>query len=150
MLSHSETQHNHKRKQGRNTITESGRITVKADRGDSLMGDHVNSKSTLWASVLALMNQHYGGENLQRFAKDADIGIATVQRIKEQQTSIGLNVLDKISARFNTSAWQLLVPGFDPNNKPALRPVSDRERELYDRIMLAAKTYAGEPDPPPY
>ena len=62
------------------------------------MGDHVNSKSTLWASVLALMNQHYGGENLQRFAKDADIGIATVQRIKEQQTSIGLNVLDKISA----------------------------------------------------
>lgn len=87
------------------------------------MGDHVNSKSTLWA---------------------------TVQRIKEQQTSIGLNVLDKISARFNTSAWQLLVPGFDPNNKPALRPVSDRERELYDRIMLAAKTYAGEPDPPPY
>ena len=47
-------------------------------------------------------------------------------------------------------AEKLLVPGFDPNNKPALRPVSDRERELYDRIMLAAKTYAGEPDPPPY
>lgn len=43
------------------------------------MGDHVNSKSTLWSSVLALMNQHYGGGDLQRFAKDADIGIATVQ-----------------------------------------------------------------------
>lgn len=114
------------------------------------MGDHVNSKAALWASVQALMNQHYGDENLLRFSKDVGVGIATVQRIKDQETSIGLNVLDKIAAKFNTSAWQLLVPGFDPNNKPALRPVSDRERELYDRIMLAAKTYAGEPEPPPY
>lgn len=112
------------------------------------MGDHVNSKSALWGSVQALMQQHYGKENLQRFAKDTHIGIATVVRIRDQQTSVGLDVLDKISARFNTSAWQLLVPGFDPANKPTLQPVSDKERALYDRIMSAARLYAGEPDPP--
>lgn len=114
------------------------------------MGDHVDSKAALWASVQALMLQHYGKENLQRFSRDTKIGIATVGRIRDQQTSVGLDVLDKIAAKFNTSAWQLLVPGFDPGNKPALRPVSDKERELYDRIMSAARVYAGEPPPPKY
>lgn len=59
-------------------------------------------------------------------------------------------MVDTIAAAFNVSAWQLLVPGFNPSNPPALQPVTDRERALYDRIMTAARQFAGEPDPPPY
>ena len=114
------------------------------------MGDHANSNAALWASVLAIMKQRYGDENISRFAKDVGIGLATVTRIKEQKTSVGLAVMDAIAARFNVSAWQLLVPGFDPENPPTLQPVSERERALYARIMSAAKDFAGESDPPPY
>ncbi len=114
------------------------------------MGDHANSNAALWSSVLAIMKQRYGEENISRFAKDVGVGLATVTRIKEQKTSVGLAVMDRIAATFNVSAWQLLVPGFDPENPPTLQPVSERERALYTRIMSAAKDFAGESDPPPY
>lgn len=114
------------------------------------MGDHANSNAALWNSVKAIMVQRYGEENIAKFAKDTKIGLATVGRIKEQKTSVGLAVMDKIASKFNISSWQLLVPGFDPKNPPTLQPVSERERALYQRIMTAAKDFAGEPDPPPY
>ncbi len=114
------------------------------------MGDHANSNAALWKSVRAIMVQRYGDENIARFAKDTGIGLATVGRIKEQKTSVGLAVMDKIASRFNVSSWQLLVPGFDPKNPPTLQPVSERERALYLRIMTAAKDFAGESEPPPY
>lgn len=114
------------------------------------MGDHANSNAALWNSVRAIMVLHYGEENINRFAKDTKLGLATVGRIKEQQTSVGLAVMDKIASKFNYSSWQLLVPGFDPKNPPTLQPVSERERALYERIMTAAKDFAGEAEPPPF
>lgn len=106
----------------------------------------IDSNATLWQNVEALMLKKFGKVNLKGFATHCGIGIATVQRIKAQETSVGIAVLDKIAAAFDLAAWQLLVPGFDPGNPPALQPVSAKERELYEKIMSAAKAIAAEPD----
>ena len=96
-------------------------------------------KSLLWANVSALMVKHYGKENLNRLARECSIGLATAQRIKQQQTSVGVEVLEKLAQRFSLEPWQLLVPGFDPNHMPTLSPISAQERALYERLRAALK-----------
>lgn len=110
------------------------------------MDQLIDSNATLWQNVEALMHQHYGKINLQAFARHCGVGIATIQRIQAQQTSVGIAVLDKIAAAHQLASWQLLVPGFEPKNPPALKPVSIKERQLYEKIMAAAKTIASEPE----
>jgi len=109
-----------------------------------VMPDQVDSYATLWQNVAALMGKHYGEENLSRLARECSIGLGTAARIKKQQTSVGIDILHAIATRFGLAPWQLLVPGFDPSNPPALQPVSDKERMLYERIMSAAKMIASE------
>lgn len=108
------------------------------------MADQIDTHATLWQNVSALMVKHYGQENLTRLAKECGIGLGTAARIKKQNTSVGLDVLHAIANRFDVSPWQLLVPGFDPQNPPALQPVSARERLLYQRIMSVATAIASD------
>lgn len=68
-------------------------------------------RGTLWANVRALMLDRYGEENINRMARDVRIGPATVQRIKDSGTSVGVDVLEKIAKTFNVEPWQLLAPG---------------------------------------
>lgn len=103
-----------------------------------------DSKAVLWAAVSALMRKHYGRENLQRLARDCKFAPATATRIKKQETSVGIEVLEQIAEAFHLHAWQLLVPGFDPKNPPVLQPVTARERKFYDRIMQTARELAAE------
>jgi transcriptional regulator with XRE-family HTH domain len=99
----------------------------------------VDSKVVLWKSVSALMQKHYGRENLTRLAKECKFGAATAVRLKEGKTSVGLEVIDKIAKQFNVQAWELLVPAFDPSNRPTLQPLSEQERRLYARLAEAVK-----------
>ena len=79
-----------------------------------------DSKLVLWNNVSALMKARYGKENLTRLAKDAGIGPGTASRIKEHETSVGIDVLDAIAKAFKVSAWQLLVPGLNVQALPRL------------------------------
>jgi hypothetical protein len=99
----------------------------------------VDSKAVLWKSVSALMKKHYGKENLTQLAKDCKFGPGTSSRLKEQKTSVGLDVVDKIAEHFHVQSWQLLVQGFDPESHPTLQPLSERERQLYERWKEVAK-----------
>jgi len=110
------------------------------------MAQLIDSNATLWQNVEALMLKKYKRINLRAFAAHCGVSIATIQRIQAQQTSIGLAVLDRIAEAFDLAAWQLLVPGLDPDNPPALQPVSAKERILYERIMSAAKAIASDSD----
>lgn len=101
--------------------------------------DPIDSRRVIWASVAALMAHHWGGENLQRLAREAGIGPASCSRLKAQQTSVGVELLEKVAAIFGVQAWQLLVPGFDPKSPPVLMPVSAPERAFYERMLDAAK-----------
>lgn len=96
-------------------------------------------KAVLWQNVKALMVARYGKENLTRLATECRIGPGTATRIKEQRTSVGLDVLEQIAGTFHVEPWQLLVPGMDPSNPPVLRQANAAERELYERLLQAAK-----------
>lgn len=99
----------------------------------------MDSKRVLWKSVLALMQKHYGEENLTRLARECKIGPGTASRMKEGATSVGLDIVDKIAKHFHIESWELLVPNFDPANRPTLQPVSEQERRLYERLREVAK-----------
>ena len=85
------------------------------------------------------MVARYGKENLTRLAADCRFGPGTATRIKEQKTSVGLDVIEQIAAAFQVEPWQLLVPGMSPSNPPVLREANSAERELYERLLQAAK-----------
>jgi transcriptional regulator with XRE-family HTH domain len=106
------------------------------------MGSSDPIESVLWANVLALMTHHYGKEHLSKLAKKAGVAVATVSRIKEQQTSVGVKLVESIARAYDLQAWQLLTPGFDPSNPPVLRPVSAAEAKLYERLQIAAEELA--------
>lgn len=72
--------------------------------------DDSDSKETLWANVLALMERDYGAEKLGRLAREAQIAPATMTRLKERQTSVGVNVIEAIARVFRVRPWQLLAP----------------------------------------
>lgn len=99
----------------------------------------MDSKGVLWRSVSALMLKHYGKENLTRLAKDCKFGPATATRLKEGKTSVGVDILDSIAKHFHVQAWELLVPTFDPANRPTLQPLSEQERKLYAKLKEVAK-----------
>lgn len=72
-----------------------------------------DSKKILWENVLTLMKRAYGEENLGKLAKQAKFGPATSTRLKKQETSVGLDVLDAIATTFKVKTWHLLVPRLD-------------------------------------
>ena len=103
--------------------------------------NEIDSRQVLWSSVAALMQHHWRGENLTRLAREADIGPGSATRLKQQTTSVGPELLDKIARVFGIAPWQLLVPGFDPKNPPTLLPMSEDERAFYQRMLQAAKVF---------
>lgn len=99
----------------------------------------IDNHATLWSNVRALMIEHWGKVNLNRLARDCEIGPATVVRIKEQNTSVGLETMEKIADHFGVAVWQLLVPGMDPKNPPVLQPMLPGEKILHEKIMKVTK-----------
>lgn len=88
----------------------------------------IDSKVVLWENVSALMKAKYGKENLTRLALEGKFGPGTSSRIKQHETSVGLDVLDSLAHVFKVEPWQLLVPNFDfsvdaiPLHKPTKWP----------------------------
>ena len=85
------------------------------------------------------MTKRYGRENLTRLASDVKIGPGTCSRLKAQETSVGLEVIDKLATFFDVYPWELLVPTFDPDNRPTLQAITQAELELYKRIAAVVK-----------
>lgn len=72
-------------------------------------------KKVLWENVLDLMEDKWKGENLTRLAREAKLGPGTAQRIKEQETSVGIDIVGKLAACFKVAPHQLLIPRSDRN-----------------------------------
>lgn len=70
-------------------------------------------KKTLWENVSALMLAKYGRDNLKQLAHDSRVGVASVQRIKEMKTSVGIDIVSKIARSFRLDAYQLLCPNVE-------------------------------------
>lgn len=125
-----------------NAVTFDGLFTTTGDMQVS------NSKPTLWAAVLALMEKNYGGENLNRLAREAKIGPATASRIKAQETSVGIDTIDRLADHFRVQPWQLILPGFNPSNPQTLAassPMAQDVAQMIDAIQdeaLRRRAYA--------
>lgn len=91
-------------------------------------------------------------ENLKRLMDDAkpritQVAVAevsglpqrTISRIKRGEVSPTLESVDALARAFRLDSWQLLIPGLEPSNPPVLRVAGKEEKELYDRILSAAK-----------
>lgn len=68
------------------------------------------ARCTLWGRIHALMIERWGSENQNRLAREACVGVATIARMKASDTSIGLDVLDKVARALGVEAWQLICP----------------------------------------
>lgn len=97
---------------------------------------HVDSKQILWQNVLRLMTERYGKENLTRLAADARVGPGTVTRIKDQQTSVGADVIDRIAAALKVQAWQLLMPDGVTTAEPSVSAFALSLAQMYDDLPV--------------
>ena len=98
----------------------------------------IEPKHILWANVAALMRHHWGDENLTRLAREAKIGPGSCTRIKEQRTSVGIDILSKVARVFELQAWHLLTPGLDPTNPPVIY-LNRKEANFYKQLQQAAR-----------
>jgi len=94
-----------------------------------------DSKKVLWENVSALMQREFGKENLTKLAKKAGFGPGTSTRLKDQETSVGTDILDSIAANFNIEPWQLLMPGLGADTKA---PADGLQMPMVDRDRFAA------------
>jgi hypothetical protein len=78
-----------------------------------MRGREKDLKKLLWENVRALMLDKYGRENLTLLAKEAGIGVASIQRIKEMQTSVGIDILEKVAKAFRMEPHQIICPVVD-------------------------------------
>lgn len=78
-------------------------------------------KKFLWKNICSLMPGPGGKDpSIDDVTKKTKVGRGTIQRIKEGNTSCGLDVVTKLATAFGIDPWQLLVPNIDPNRLPRL------------------------------
>lgn len=86
-----------------------------------------DSRPVLWKNISALMHKKYGRENLNQLAREAKFGPATASRIKAQDTSVGIEVIDRVATVLGVHPWQLLYEDFNPefpSNSANLSPLA--------------------------
>lgn len=54
------------------------------------------------------MLEKYGEENLNQLARDADIGPGSASRIKAGETSVGIDIVEKVAKVFKVPPFSLL------------------------------------------
>jgi len=85
------------------------------------------------------MKLHWGGENLTKLGVEAaDSSPSTGSRLKGQETSVGVELLDRLALYFNVEPWQLLVSDFSAERPPTLTTVANApfSPELVERLAM--------------
>lgn len=100
-----------------------------------------DTKQVLWENLQALMNHHFERENLSELHRRSKIGLASLDRIKKRETSVGIDTLEKLAESFGLQAWHLLTPRLDPSNPPVVW-LTQTEHDLYERMRTAAQQLA--------
>ena len=82
--------------------------------------DPVDVRSIIADNLAALMRARWGEENTNRLAREAKMGAATIQRIKDQSADFRVEGIAKTAAALHVAPWQLLVPEMNPGSMPRL------------------------------
>jgi hypothetical protein len=115
---------------------------IRNGQRDNLAVVSANLKKVLWQNVSQLMQRRWGEENLNRLAKAGKMGPGSAQRIKDQETSIGLDLVAKAAQAFNIPAYQLLVPA-DAHEVLRIMRVWDKTDDT-GRLMMKTALEAAE------
>lgn len=95
-------------------------------------------KAVLRRNVKALMVAKWDKENISRLAREAGIEQGGAMRVLDTSSMIQLDKIEKVAAALGVQPWELLVPGFDPSNRPLLIE-SAQEKELIQQVRRIAK-----------
>jgi transcriptional regulator with XRE-family HTH domain len=98
----------------------------------------VDTKTVLWENLKALMLHHWQRESLSELHRRSGLGLASIDRIKKKQTSVGMDTLESLAEVFGLQAWHLLTPRLDPGNPPVIW-LTETEHKLYEGIREAAR-----------
>ena len=85
------------------------------------------SKKILANNLAILIAHRYGEMNQGAFIRDSKIANGNVTRLLGGETSVGLDLLDRLAKFFHVQPWALLVPNLNPADLP--NPVSHSEAE---------------------
>ena len=61
-----------------------------------------------------------------------------VDRVVKAETAVSIDTLDELAAATGLLAWQLLLPGLDPDNPPHIA-ITESEVNLYKRLKDLVK-----------
>lgn len=94
---------------------------------------------TLGKNLSALMAAHPELSSNPKMADRTGLGTGTIHRLRYGKVDCTMDTLQKLAKPFGIEPWQLLVPGLDPSNLPALKSVSAAEEKLWERLREVAK-----------
>lgn len=100
-------------------------------------------RRVLWENIQALMQMHYGGENLSRVATAAGFkGGANMTRVKAMETDQTVKTIARLARAFNLPVWQLMAPNLGAN----LYVIDDARRvvPLFDAKAISNPAESGE------
>jgi hypothetical protein len=116
--------------------------------------ESMNTNKILWENLLSLMIDRYGCENLYKVNKDSknlNISLGSLTRIKAQETSVGLEVIDKLSVFFGVTPSMLLSEGLkDLNTHPfdSFKKDFDESTDETKRVILLTLSVLKENNKP--
>jgi hypothetical protein len=100
------------------------------------MNGRPNYKVVLRDNVHSLMHHHWGGYAATRLSRESGVGVGTIGRINDAQTSVGIDVIEAIARVWGLEPWHLLIPNLDPGNPPVAQ-LTATEVQLYERLRQA-------------
>lgn len=103
-----------------------------------------DSKPVLWKNVSALMERKYGRINLSKLSSEGKFSQSTASRLKEGETSVGVDILDKCASVLGAQPWQLLHPDFDIANPVSSVSHSPLAEDLAKQLDLIQDQKARE------
>lgn len=83
---------------------------IRYKYGSAVNDEAPDIKNLLWQNIQRLMLRDWGAVKKGELARRASLSGASLTRIAEAKTSVGVDVLQLIAEVFNVQTWQLLAP----------------------------------------
>ena len=100
-------------------------------------------RETLADNLNRLISQSTDLTTTKKVAKKSGLGNGTIGRLRNAQTGLTLDKLEKLARAFEVEPWQLLAPGFEPEN-PYVLPTSPAQKAAWRQIEAAFKAVREE------
>jgi transcriptional regulator with XRE-family HTH domain len=116
-------------------------MTSKAPKDEESTAS--DTAKVLGANLAALMASNEELNSNPKVSKKTGLGTGSISRLRNGDVDANLSTLEKIARAFDLAPWQLLVPGLDPGNLPALLAATETEKLLWERLKAMAKELQG-------